>query len=71
MDELSLKLKNSVIEFLTKNKENLDQPYLTRGDKQYTKRQLADEIQNETEFGVKLLADMLILAIDLTARQKI
>lgn len=70
MNELSLKLKNEVIRKLTSNEQNLDENYLVRGEKLYTRRQLANEIEVETEFGISLLSSMIILAIDISTRQK-
>lgn len=70
MEDLSLKLKKSVIDKLTRNEQNLDIPYLVRNQKSYTRRELASEIENETELGIDTLTSMLILAIDLTARHK-
>lgn len=72
MNELTLKLKNEVIRSLTNNEQNLDEDYyLVSGDKKYTRRELAAEIENETKFGIKMLSNMVMLAIDLTARQKV
>lgn len=70
MDELSLKLKNSVIDKLTRNEQMLDVPYIVRNQKSYTRRELASEIENETEIGIDTLTSMIILAIDLTSRHK-
>lgn len=70
MEDLSLKLKKSVIDKLTRNEQMLDVPYLVRNQKSYTRRELASEIENETEIGIDTLTSMLILAIDLTARHK-
>lgn len=70
MEDLSLKLKKSVIDKLTRNEQMLDVPYLVRNQKSYTRRELASEIENETELGIDTLTSMLILAIDLTARHK-
>lgn len=70
MNELTLKLKNSVIDKLTRNEQNLDIPYIVRNQKSYTRRELASEIENETEIGIDTLTSMIILAIDLTSRHK-
>ena len=70
LNELTLKLKNEVIRQLTKNEQNMDVAYIITGDKSYTKRELAAEIENETQFGIKMLSDMIMLSIDLTARHK-
>lgn len=70
MNELTLKLKNEVVRQLTRNSQNLDTKYLQKCGKTYTRRELAAEIKAETEFGVDLLAGMILLAIDISARQK-
>ena len=71
MEKLVNKLKVDLIEKLTQNKQISDEKYLIVGNKSYTRQDIADEIQNETEFGVDFLTNMLMLAIDLTARQKV
>jgi len=71
MNELTLKLKTEVINRLISNEQNADEPYMFLNNKKYTRRELANEIQSETKEGINLLTNMLILAIDLTARQKI
>lgn len=70
MEDLSLKLKKSVINLLTRNEQNLDEEYLVRDNKVYTRREIASEIEKESEFGIGMLSSMIILAIDLTARHK-
>lgn len=70
MNELSLKLKNEVVRKLTSNEQNLDEVYLSKGGKSYTRRELASEIENETEVGIGILSNMIMLAIDITSRQK-
>ena len=70
MNELALKLKTEVVKQLIKNEQNMDVDYLVGGRKTYTRRELADEIEKETEFGMETLANMVLLAIDLTARQR-
>ena len=68
MNELSIKLKNEVVRQLTKNEQNMDDPYLISGNQTYTRKQLADEIEKETQLGIQTLTSMVILAIDLTTR---
>ena len=70
MNELSLKLKNEVVRQLTKNEQIVDEKYLHKGGKVYSRRELAAEIEAETEFGIDLLAGMVTLAIDISTRQK-
>jgi hypothetical protein len=69
MDKLVKKLKNNLVSKLTANDQIMDNPYLIRGNKTYTMRQLSIEIENDTDFGVEFLTDMIMLSIDLTARQ--
>ena len=69
-NDLANKLKNEVIKSLTKNPQNSDAPYLVCRAKTYTRKELALEIENETEFGVKIISDVLMLSLDLTARNK-
>lgn len=71
MEKLVDKLKVDLIEKLTQNKQISDDKYIVFGNKSYTRQDIADEIQNETEFGVDFLTNMVMLAIDLTARQKV
>lgn len=70
MNELALKLKNGVVKTLTRNEQNLDEDYLVKSDKTYSRRELAAEIENETPFGMELLTKTIILAIDLITRQR-
>ncbi len=70
MNELTIKLKNEVVKQLTKNQQNIDDDYVVKGNKTYSRRELATEIINETQFGIELLANVIVLAIDLTARQR-
>jgi hypothetical protein len=68
MNELTLKLKNEVVRQLTKNEQNMNSDYLVKGDKTYSRRQLAAEIENETQFGIEILTSTIVLAMDLTVR---
>ena len=70
MNELSLKLKTEMVRQLRINKSKMDDVYIRTGDKSYTKRELANEIENETEFGIKMLTQMVSLAFDLLSRGK-
>ena len=71
MEELSKKLKAELISQLTRNEQNLNLPYLTRGDKMFTRKTLATEIENETDIGIEILTNILMLAVDLMTRQKL
>lgn len=71
MEELSKKLKAELISQLTRNEQNLNAPYLMRGDKMFTRKTLATEIENETDIGIEILTNILMLAVDLMTRQKL
>jgi hypothetical protein len=51
-----------------------DKPCLTvmdaQGGRQYTGNEVANEIQNETEFGIKCINNLIGLTIDLLSRNK-
>ena len=44
---------------------------LLKGKRSYTGNEIADEIENETEFGIKMVDNMIQLTIDLLKRDKI
>jgi hypothetical protein len=69
MNELSLKLKDSLVTALTRNPHNLDTPYLIKGDKTYTRSELAAEIKAETPEGIEQLTNILRLALDIMTRK--
>lgn len=71
MSDLSLKLKTKVIYMLTRNPQNLDVPYLVKKEKSYTRRELSTEIEVESDFGIELLSSMIMLAIDISSKNKI
>ena len=68
-ESLCVKLKTRLVKHLMRNASTLDNPYIATGDISYTRREVASEIENETEFGVRMLADMVFLAIDITSRK--
>lgn len=41
------------------------------GGKTYTGKEIADEIENETEFGIETMFSLIRLSIDLVKRDKI
>lgn len=69
MEGLSQKLKESVISRLSKTDDNMDAPYIIRGGESYTKRDLIYHIENETEFGIDTLSNLIITTIDILSRQ--
>jgi ribose 5-phosphate isomerase RpiB len=70
MDDLTLKLKQEIVKKLTANEQTINDVYIATNNREYTRNELADEINNETDFGIKFMSNMLQLAIDLTSRQK-
>ena len=70
MEELSLKLKTELVARLRRNKQNIDEPYLVSRDKKYTRGEIATEIELETEIGINMLTNMIMLAIDITSRHE-
>lgn len=69
MNELSLKLKNDVINRLLTSNEDLDEKYISIGVESYSRRELASEIENETKNGIKILTNMVMLAFDISSRK--
>lgn len=69
MDELSHKLKDKILEHL-KSRRNQDEIILRSGRQSWTSAQMIEEINNETEVGIKFLTGLLNLTIDMLARNK-
>lgn len=69
MESLSQKLKESVISHLSKTDDNMDIPYLIRGSESYTKRDLIYHIENESEFGIDFISNIMITTIDILSRK--
>lgn len=70
MNELTKKLKDNIIKSLLSNEHNINDSYLLSKGRSWTRSQIAQEIENETEFGIDFMSDMLSLSLDLIARQK-
>lgn len=70
MKNIVLRLKENMISQLTSNVQNMNDPYIVVGNKSYTRLELSEELKNETDFGIKLMSDMVLLALDLTSRKK-
>lgn len=71
MENLSKKLKSNLINQLVSNEQIADEKYIVIGNKSYSRRDISIEIENETEFGIDFLSNMILLAIDLTSRKKV
>ena len=67
MENLIKQLKDDVIVYLTKSGD-LDKPYIIGGKKSFTKQQIIDEINNDTEDGRKFISNVVILSLDLLNR---
>lgn len=70
MQELSEKLKNQLVDNLI-NKHDADEPYMYTQGRKWTRREIAEEVKNETEFGVNQMTSLLMLSLDLLARNKV
>ena len=70
-DQLSLerKLKEAMIRRLTET-QHKDRPYMVKGRETYTRQQIADEIEAESNFGIEMMTMMLALALQLTNESK-
>ena len=60
-----------VRELLNRKEEDLDKPYLHSSQVSFTRRELAKEIENNTEVGKRQVEMMINLTIDLWEREKI
>ncbi len=70
--EISEKLKQSIIDFLlSKEEEELNKPYISMGASVYTRRELAEQVRQETEHGKEVVNNLIELTIDLLNRGKI
>lgn len=63
------KLKQSMIE--TYRKFGDDKAILIKGKKSYTGNEIAEEIENETDFGIEMINSIIKLSIDLLKRDKV
>lgn len=70
IEELAQKIKSRLIEGLLESND-VDAPCLHSGKNTYSKRQIADEIERETDFGMKTLTNMFMLTLDLVSRGKL
>lgn len=69
MEKIINDLKEKVIEYLVKL-DNLDEPYIIKGDKVLTKNQIIYEIFNDTKTGMDFINNLVILSLDLLTRGK-
>ena len=69
MEKLLLEIKARIIQFLMSKEDELDKPYLTKGRKAYSKRELAKAVEDETEEGNDVIKDVLLLSLDLLSKK--
>jgi len=69
MEKYIERLKVKTIEFLQKGTD-LDRPYIFKGAKPFSKNDIINEIQNDTEDGIEFVLDLVILSLDLIDRNK-
>ncbi len=69
MNKLTQQLKTTLIRsFLNAPIEKLDDHYITSSKGSFTRKQLANEIENETEIGLQQMESILKLTIHLLER---
>ena len=64
-EQLCIKLKLTLIKSLLSNEQIVDEIYLIRGDKSYTRKELAKELEIESEFGLQVMTNILKLSIEM------
>ena len=62
-------LKKEIIDNLMKG-DDIDSPHLIIGYNSFSKRQIADEIEKNSEFGSRFVNNIILLALDLFMRGK-
>jgi len=68
--DLLNKVKAEFIRDLVGNEQIADEPYVAFGGKKWIRRELAKEIEDETEVGIKQLTNIIYLALDIMTRTK-
>lgn len=63
-------LREKAIENIIQDGEDLDKIFMISGNNSYSRRDIAEGIKNETEFGVEMLSKLITLTIDLVSRGK-
>ena len=69
MDDKKL-IKKALTDWIDNDNHDIDAQYMVAGSESYSLRRIREEIENETEFGVKLAENMIQLTIDLLVRGK-
>lgn len=62
------RLKNDLIKFLSEG--DVDSPYIYTQGKMHSKKDLADEIANNTHTGKEIIKKLLFLTLDKLSRDK-
>ncbi len=73
------KLKEAMLRDLSKNPENMDEPYLSIAlyttdpaeKTSWTRRELAEEIKNNTDFAAKMMVTLINLTASMLQRGKV
>lgn len=65
---LSLKLKDAMIKRLTANEQTADEDYIMISGDTYSRREIAAEIEAQSEIGIKLLINVIMLSLDIMTR---
>lgn len=63
-------IKKALKDWIDNENYDIDATYVVAGSESYSLRRIREEIENETEFGIKLAEDMIQLTIDLLVRGK-
>jgi len=70
MNDLAEKLKYEVVNKLMKNEQLVGELCLVQGKKSFTRREIANEIKENSEWGITFLGNILMLAIEIMASEK-
>ena len=69
--ELITKIANQMANNLVTDKRyDNDKPYIFTGRKSFTRQEMAEEITNQTEVGLQMIENIIMLALDLVLRDK-
>jgi len=52
------------------NEQLVDKPYLVQGEKTFTRREIADEIRDNSSWGISFLSITIMLAIEIMASEE-
>lgn len=71
LNKLTIRVKESLVkQILNVKAYQLDKPYIGSSHGTWTRRELAKEISDETEIGMRHIEMLLNLTLDLLARNK-